>query len=82
MKSLVKDWDPKPFISNDAWYMDRGFKELVKHKWMTYEVQGNDISKLKDKFKMLKVDLKVWNHEVFGHLDTNKKKDPEGNRGT
>jgi len=49
------------------------FKEVVKNKWNSYSVQGNSISKLKDKFKLLKADLKEWNHDVFGCLDIKKK---------
>jgi len=29
--------------------------------------------KFKDKLKLLEVDLKVWNHEVFGHMENKKK---------
>jgi len=50
------------------------FKDLVKDKWMSYTIQGNGISKLKDKLKMLKADLKVWNYEVFRNLNSNKER--------
>jgi len=53
--------------------MEPGFKELVQDKWNSYCVKGDSISKLKDKLEILKADLKVWNREVFGCLDTNKK---------
>ena len=46
----------------------------MKNKWMSYSVQGNTISILKDKLKLLKADLKVWNLHVFGHLYTHKKR--------
>ncbi|XP_068501097.1 uncharacterized protein [Phaseolus vulgaris] len=72
-KSWVKDWGPKPFRTIDAWLMEPGFKELVKGKWNSYEVQGNGISKFKDKLKMLKGDLKEWNRNVFGNLEENKR---------
>jgi len=42
VKSLVKDWDPRPFRTIDSWYMESGFKELVKEKWLSYFVQGNE----------------------------------------
>jgi len=74
VKSLVKDWGPKPFRTIDVWLMVRGLEDLVKDRWSTYAVQGNEVSKLKDKLKMLKADLKVWNYEVFGHLNTNKER--------
>ena len=50
--------------------MEPGFKEFVKEKWGTYSVQGNSISKLKDKLKLLKTDLKEWNKNVFGCLQS------------
>jgi len=74
VKSLVKVWGPRPFRTIDVWYLKSGFKELVKDKWKSYYVQGNDMMKFKDKLKSLMVDLKVWNRDVFGNLDTNKKK--------
>jgi len=72
-KSWVKDWAPKPFKTIDAWLLEPGFKELVKGKWNTYEVQSNSISKFKDKLKLLKGDLKECNKSVFGDLEENKR---------
>jgi len=66
VKSMVKDWGPKPFRSIDAWLLELGFKEWVSNRWNSFSIQGNNISKLKDKLKMFKFDLKVWNREVFG----------------
>ena len=74
VKSSVKDWGPRPFRTIDAWFMEPGFKEFVKEKWCSYNVQGNSISKLKDKLKLLKADLKEWNKNVYGCLETKKKK--------
>ena len=71
-KSWVKDWGPKPFKTIDAWLLEPGFKDLVKGKWNSNEVQGNSISKFKDKLKLLKGDLKEWNKSVFGNLEENK----------
>jgi len=61
VKYVSKDWAPKSFKSIDAWYLEPGFKELVQDKWSNYRVQGNNLSK-------------VWNKDVFGCLDTNKKR--------
>jgi len=72
VKSLVKDWGPKPFRTIDAWLKEPGFKELVQEKWSSYVVQGNNVSRLKDKLKLLKEDLKMWNRDVFGCMDINK----------
>ncbi|XP_068504553.1 uncharacterized protein [Phaseolus vulgaris] len=74
VKSWIKDWGPKPFKSIDAWLLEPGFKDLVRDKWMSYEVQGNSITKVKDKLKRLKFDLKEWNMSVFGNLEENKRK--------
>jgi len=46
----------------------------VKEKWGTYSVQGNNISKFKDKLKLLKSNLKDWNKNVFGCLQSNQKR--------
>ena len=73
VKTSIKDWGPKPFKTIDAWLMEPGFKELVKDKWKAYEVQGNGISKVKDKLKLLKFDLKEWNKSVFGNLEVSKR---------
>jgi len=47
---------------------------MVKEKRNSYNVQGNIMSKLKDKLKLLKADLKVWNKKNFGCLESNKKR--------
>jgi len=73
VKSMDKDWGPRPFKTIDAWHMERGFNGMVKEKCQSYVVQGNEITKLKDKLKMLKGDLKVWNRDVYGNLHTKKK---------
>ena len=74
VKSVVKDWGPKPFRSIDTWFLEPGFLAMVKEKWDSYSMQGNYFSRLKDKLKNLKADLKVWNRDVFGCMETNKKK--------
>ena len=73
MKSCVKDLGPKPFRYMDVWLAEPGFKVLVKEKWGSYLVQGNNMSILKDKLKLLKADIRVWNKEVFGCMESNKK---------
>ena len=30
IKSVEKDWGPKPFRSIDAWLLERGFNRMVK----------------------------------------------------
>jgi len=74
VKSVEKDWDPKPFRTIDAWILERGFIRMVKNNWQSYSAHGNELIKLKEKLKLLKFDLKAWNKEVFGNLDTAKRK--------
>jgi len=65
---------PKPFKYINAWLLKPGFKELVKGKWNSYDVQDNSTSKLKDKLKLLKGGLKDSNWSMFENLDVNKKR--------
>ena len=73
VKSVDKDWGPRPFRTIDAWHMERGFTGMVKEKWQSYVVQGNEITKFKEKLKRLKGDLKVWNRDVYGNLHTRRR---------
>jgi len=74
VKSVEKDWGPKPFRTIDAWFMERGFREMVKEKWLSYPGKGNAFVNFKEKLKSLKGDLKIWNREVLGNIQTHKKK--------
>jgi len=73
VKSVEKDWGPKPFRSIDAWFLERGFREMVKEKWLSYPVKGNAFVTFKEKLKRLKGDLKIWNRDVFGNIQTHKR---------
>jgi len=57
VKSLDKDWGPKPFRTIDAWLTEKGFMEMVKDRWSSYSVQGSVFTKVKEKLKRLKGDL-------------------------
>jgi len=72
MKSMIKDWGPKPFRTVDAWSLDRGFAGFVKENWSLYAAQGNAITVVKEN-KRLKGDLKLWNRDVFGNIEMAKK---------
>ncbi|KAL8495410.1 hypothetical protein ACS0TY_019521 [Phlomoides rotata] len=67
----VRDWGPKPFRSIDAWLAHPEFKNFVNEKWSDYQVEGWGGYVVKEKFKKLKTDLKIWNKSVFGRLDDN-----------
>jgi len=73
VKSVVKDWGPKPFRTIDAWFMERGFMDMVKDRWASYPDKGNAFMAFKEKLKCLKGDLKIWNRDVFGILESTKK---------
>jgi len=73
VKCVSKDWGPRPFRTIDSWQMEPKFKDMVKAKWSSYAVQGDNITKLKNKLKCLKWDLKVWNRDVSGHLALRRK---------
>ena len=73
VKFVVKDWGPRPFRSIDAWLSEKGFCEMVRDKWFVYSIEGSGFSRLKEKLKRLKSDLKVWNRDVFGNIHTRKK---------
>ena len=47
---------------------------MVKTKWNSYSIQGSGLLKMKEKLKCLKGDLKVWNRDVFGNINTSKKR--------
>ena len=42
---------------------------FLRERWPNYEVQGGGMYIFKEKLKKLKVDLKVWNKEIFGNVN-------------
>jgi len=73
-KSLDKDWGPKPFHSIDVRFMEKGFCNMIKDKWVSYATQGSAFQKIKVKLKCLKGDMKIWNRDEYGNLHTRKKR--------
>ncbi|XP_068474698.1 uncharacterized protein [Phaseolus vulgaris] len=73
VKSMAKDWGPKPFRTIDAWMLEKGFSEMIKEKWSSYDVQGCEFVKCKEKLKRMKGDLKAWNMDVFGNIHSKKR---------
>lgn len=59
---------PKPFRFLNAWFTYPDFKSFCSEKWSGYEVSGRGGYVLKEKIKLLKEDLKVWNKEIFGNI--------------
>jgi len=73
IKCLDKDWGLKPFRTIDAWHLERGFDGMVEERWKSYLNQENGIIGLQEKFKLLKTNLKTWNGDVFGNLNSTKR---------
>jgi len=44
----------------------------VEKYWGSYTVHGDGLSKLKKKLNKLKMDLNVWNKDVFGFVNLQK----------
>lgn len=65
----IRDWGPRPFRFINSWISHRNFKDFIEQKWTSYKTVGWAGFCLKEKLKMLKVDLKIWNKNVFGNLD-------------
>jgi len=51
----------------NVWHTDIRFRDIVKQKWEEYKIQANGMWVVKEKFKRLKHELKIWNKEVFGY---------------
>jgi len=56
------------------WLKADGFVERVKQWWNSYSFEGTPSNILACKLKALKQDLKIWNEEVFGSVERNKRK--------
>ncbi|XP_068504674.1 uncharacterized protein [Phaseolus vulgaris] len=69
LKEVSVDWGSRPFRSLDVWQKDSRFKDFVRLKWDNFDVQGSGIYVLKEKLKKLKIELKIWNKEVFGDVN-------------
>ncbi|GFY91209.1 hypothetical protein Acr_07g0014050 [Actinidia rufa] len=61
---------PAPFKFENMWLQVKGFRELVRKWWEGYEVLGSPSHRLAWKLRLLKEDLKRWNREVFGRVET------------
>lgn len=65
----VENWGPKPFRFNNCWLDDNRFSPFVKECWNSFDVNGKKAYVIKEKMKLLKEKLRVWNKEVFGWVD-------------
>ena len=58
----------RPFRFENMWLKADGFKERVKEWWNSYTFYGIPGFIMACKLKVVKVDLKKWNEEVFGNV--------------
>jgi len=49
--------------------MTNRFSPFVKECWNSFDVNGKKAYVIKEKMKLLKEKLRVWNKEVFGWVD-------------
>jgi ribosomal protein S8 len=55
------------------WLQEEGFMDRVRLWWASYTFQGSPSFVLAQKLKALKVNLKLWNEQVFENVDSIKK---------
>ena len=64
---------PTPFRFELMWLKYEGFKDILKGWWQNLQFYGSFSFIISAKLKALKGILKVWNRDVFGKVETNKK---------
>lgn len=53
-----KDWGPKPFKFFNQWMQHSDFKDFVREKWNSFNIQGWGGFVMKEKLKLLKAELR------------------------
>ncbi|XP_058784290.1 uncharacterized protein LOC131659066 [Vicia villosa] len=64
-----QDWGPRPFKFNNEWFALDSFIPFVEKEWKALKVEERGDFILKEKLRLLKDKLKMWNREVFGEID-------------
>ena len=62
------NWDPKPFNMLKCWADVPGYKQFVSEKWQSFKVNCWGGFVLKEKFKLLKAELKEWHKKHTSNL--------------
>lgn len=63
------NWDPKPFYLLKCWFDHEGFISFLEEVWNSVPIHEKVNFVLKEKLKLLKSKLKIWNKEVFCIVD-------------
>jgi hypothetical protein len=61
-----------PFRFENMWLKEEGFFDKVQQWWGSYSFSGSSSYILVQKLKALKLDLRRWNAEVFGDVNSRK----------
>ncbi|GMQ08395.1 hypothetical protein CsSME_00052136 [Camellia sinensis var. sinensis] len=65
-------WGPTPFRFENMWLEHPSFKEAFEEWWNTATYQGWEGYKFMRKLKVIKENVKQWNREIFGNLESTK----------
>lgn len=58
------------FEFENMWLKANGFVDMVKQWWSSYQMQGTSSFILVGKLKAVNKDLKTWNEQVLGNVDS------------
>ncbi|RVX09210.1 LINE-1 reverse transcriptase-like [Vitis vinifera] len=64
---------PSPFRFENMWLKVDGFKELLREWWQGGARGGRASFRMAAKMKEMKEKIKVWNMDVFGRVEVNKR---------
>ncbi|XP_058758566.1 uncharacterized protein LOC131631812 [Vicia villosa] len=64
-----RNWGPKPFKFNNEWFSFDSFIPFVEKEWKSMKVEGRGDFVLKEKLRLLKDKLRIWNKDVFGRIN-------------
>ncbi|KAL7177287.1 hypothetical protein ACSBR2_030606 [Camellia fascicularis] len=70
LKEDERNWGPKPFRFLNAWVLHPNFIKEVEKVWMGSQVVGWAGFRIMTKLRSLKQALRIWNVEVFGHVES------------
>ncbi|KAL8461410.1 hypothetical protein ACS0TY_032759 [Phlomoides rotata] len=69
-EGYIKNWGPKPFKFFNHWTLHPDYKATVEKVWSSSTKQGWSGFTLKERLKEVKIELKRWSKDTFGHLES------------
>lgn len=63
-----KNWGPKPFRVKDSWFDNAVFLPYVEKEWKNLQVGGRSDFILKEKMRLLKSSLCIWDKEFHNRV--------------